>query len=89
MRAEARAPGAMLSVIDEGPGIPPAERARVLQRFYRVLGTGERGGGLGLSIAERIAAIHGASLELGEGPGGRGLAVRVAFPGRPPRAGSA
>jgi len=89
VRAEARAPGALLSVTDEGPGIPPAERARVLDRFYRVLGTSAPGAGLGLSIAARIAALHGASLELGEGPGGRGLAVRVAFPGRPPRAGSA
>jgi two-component system sensor histidine kinase QseC len=82
--AEARAPLVVLSVSDEGPGIPPSERARVLDRFYRVLGTSEPGVGLGLSIVARIAALHGASLELGDGPGGRGLTVRVSFPAEPP-----
>ena len=85
VRVDARPPGAVLSVTDEGPGIAPAERARVLDRFFRALGTSEPGVGLGLSIATRIAALHGASLELGEGPGGRGLAVRVDFPNDPAR----
>lgn len=76
----APAPGAVLRVSDEGPGIAPAERARVLDRFYRVLGTHQPGAGLGLSIVARIAALHGARLELGDGPGGRGLTARVSFP---------
>ena len=74
------AAGATLEVVDEGPGVAPQERARVLDRFYRVLGSEERGAGLGLSIVARIAALHGASLDLGEGPGGRGLSATVRFP---------
>ena len=72
---------ASLSVTDQGPGIPPEERARVGERFYRILGTEPSGSGLGLSIVERIAALHGARVALGEGPRGKGLRVTVAFPG--------
>ncbi len=70
---------ASLSVTDDGRGIPPEEREKVGQRFYRVLGTGESGSGLGLSIVYRIAEIHGAPVTLGDGPGGKGLRVVVAF----------
>ena len=75
-----RARGAVLSVSDKGPGIPIHERPKVGQRFYRILGSGESGSGLGLSIVNRIAELHGAAMELREGPKGRGLEVRVAFP---------
>jgi two-component system sensor histidine kinase QseC len=71
---------AWLEVEDNGPGIPPGERERVFQRFYRVLGSGESGCGLGLSIVRRIAELHGAQVELGDGAGGRGLRARVWFP---------
>ena len=75
--------GTRLSVIDTGPGIPPAERDRVFERFYRgaaqEAGSGT-GSGLGLSIVRRIAAAHGATVSLDEGPDGRGLAVHVRFP---------
>ncbi|MBS1106915.1 MAG: integral rane sensor signal transduction histidine kinase [Deltaproteobacteria bacterium] len=71
---------AVLRVVDQGPGIPAAERARVRDRFYRGLGTGESGAGLGLAIASRIAALHGAALELDEGPGARGLSVTLRWP---------
>ncbi|MFZ5956797.1 ATP-binding protein [Pseudomonas knackmussii] len=74
---------AILEVTDNGPGIPEAERARVLERFYR--GVGEKapqGSGLGLSIVARIAERHGARLALGAGAEGRGLQVRVYFPRR-------
>lgn len=71
---------ALLRVVDRGPGIPAAERSRVLDRFYRGLGTGESGAGLGLAIAARIAALHGAALDFDDGPGGRGLAVTVRWP---------
>ncbi len=74
------AAGASISVIDQGPGIPPDERDRVGERFYRILGTEASGSGLGLSIVQRIAAIHGARVTLGDGPGGKGLRVTVAFP---------
>ncbi|KAF1043944.1 sensor histidine kinase [Xylophilus sp.] len=68
-----------LEVEDDGPGIPPAERARVTQRFYRVRGTVGEGSGLGLAIADEIARVHGSALALGAGAHGRGLVVTAAF----------
>jgi len=69
-----------LSVEDNGPGIPPAERERVFERFHRVLGSGAEGCGLGLAIVHEIAQSHNAKTRLGPGPGGRGTLVTVAFP---------
>jgi two-component system sensor histidine kinase TctE len=69
-----------VEVEDDGPGIAPAERARVLQRFYRVPGTPGTGSGLGLAIVREIAAAHGASLAVSEGMGGRGCRVGITFP---------
>lgn len=73
----------VLGVTDNGPGIPEAERSRVFERFYRVLGSGEAGSGLGLSIVKRIADLHRGSITLAPGPDGRGLRVAVAFPAVP------
>jgi len=75
---------ARLIVTDDGPGIAPAERARVFDRFYRRAGTEPPGSGLGLAIVKAIADSHRATLTLGDGPGGRGLAVTVSFPGPVP-----
>jgi len=72
--------GAFVEVEDDGPGIPAPERERVLERFYRVPGTPGTGSGLGLAIVRDIATGHGASIELGEGAGGRGLRVALTFP---------
>ncbi|MBI3055113.1 MAG: sensor histidine kinase N-terminal domain-containing protein [Betaproteobacteria bacterium] len=69
-----------LSVEDNGPGIPPAGRERVFERFHRVLGSGAEGCGLGLAIVHEIAQSHNAKTRLGPGPGGRGTRVTVAFP---------
>lgn len=74
--------GVRLGVHDDGPGVAPAERARLGERFFRVLGTGQSGSGLGLSIVARIAALHGATLHFADGLDGRGLAVLLDFPGR-------
>lgn len=71
--------GVRLTVTDTGPGIPAAERTCVTERFRRLPGAPEGGAGLGLSIATRIASLHGARLELADGPGGVGLAVLVIF----------
>ena len=71
---------AELTVTDTGPGIPPEERARVFDRFYRRAGTAPPGSGLGLSIVRAIAEAHGATLTLTDGPDGRGLRVVVSFP---------
>ena len=71
---------ARLSVVDEGPGIPVADRGRVFDRFFRGTELDVPGSGLGLAIVKSIAERHLATIELDSGPGGRGLAVRVSFP---------
>jgi two-component system OmpR family sensor kinase/two-component system sensor histidine kinase QseC len=71
--------GVMLRVDDSGPGIPPAERERVFQRFYRGSDHGEPGSGLGLAIVANIAARHGASISLSDSPFG-GLRIELLFP---------
>ncbi|MGB6485342.1 MAG: ATP-binding protein [Steroidobacteraceae bacterium] len=71
---------ALIRVIDNGAGIAPEERERVFDRFYRKPGTRSPGSGLGLAIVKAIATAHGATVELGEGAAGRGLAVTVSFP---------
>jgi two-component system sensor histidine kinase TctE len=77
----------LLTVRDNGPGIPPAERQRVFERFYRVLGTEAEGSGLGLAIAREIAERSGGSIDLSDAPagspGGTGLLVTVRLPRRP------
>jgi two-component system OmpR family sensor kinase len=71
---------AVLEVCDTGPGIPPEERERVFDRFYRRGATDAPGSGLGLAIVRSIAERHGASVALQDGPEGRGLTARVRFP---------
>jgi two-component system OmpR family sensor kinase len=72
--------GAVLQVMDNGPGIPAEERERVFQRFYRRAGTEVPGSGLGLAIVRSIAERHRARVTLESGASGRGLNVRVVFP---------
>lgn len=72
--------GVVLEVCDDGPGIPVAERTRVLERFHRGSNQNESGSGLGLSIVKRIADQHDAVVSLGAGPDGKGLRVQVRFP---------
>jgi two-component system OmpR family sensor kinase len=69
-----------VTVEDSGPGIPPDERERVFDRFYRVPGSDAAGSGLGLAIIKAIAERHGATLTLGESPTLHGLAAVVTFP---------
>ncbi len=54
----------ILRIADTGPGIPEAERDRVFDPFYRVLGNDEMGSGLGLSIVRTIAERIGATVNL-------------------------
>ncbi|MGF9562059.1 sensor histidine kinase [Neorhizobium sp. JUb45] len=70
----------ILEVEDDGPGIPPGRRTQALTRFERGGWQDRPGSGLGLPIVEEVAALHGGSVELADGPGGRGLTVRVRFP---------
>jgi signal transduction histidine kinase len=60
-----------LSVDDDGPGIPEAERIRIFDRFHRVgIGRGDGGAGLGLSIVKAIAEAHGGRVDAGASPKG-------------------
>ncbi len=74
-------PGAELALIvtDQGPGVPADELPKLGERFYRAMGTGQSGSGLGLSIVKRVAELHRAGVSFGAGPGGKGLRVTVAF----------
>lgn len=75
--------GALLSVADDGAGVPPADRDKILKRFVRLESSRtSSGSGLGLSLVAAIARAHGAGLRL-SGPekedGVRGLKVTLAF----------
>jgi len=66
-------------VQDNGPGIPPAERSRVIERFYRLdQSRSLPGNGLGLSIVEATAALHWGKLELEDAM--PGLVARIVLP---------
>ncbi|MGH8698729.1 MAG: sensor histidine kinase, partial [Burkholderiales bacterium] len=66
-------------VLDTGPGIPAEERERVFDRFYRGRAAADAGSGLGLAIVREIARRHGATVELRDRDGGRGLCARLRF----------
>ena len=70
-----------IAVRDDGPGVDAAIRQRLTERFFRVLGQGQAGSGLGLSIVKRIADLHGIALAFGPGLDGRGLGVTLDWPG--------
>jgi len=69
----------VVQVEDSGPGIPPEERERVFDRFYRVAGSDAAGSGLGLAIIKAIAERHGASLALDASTRLGGLKAVVTF----------
>lgn len=75
------APGRRVLVVeDSGPGIPEAERTRVLDRFYRLPDAPSTGSGLGLAIAQSVAQMHGSALRLDASPSLGGLRVRLELP---------
>lgn len=85
VRAERDAQRVHLEVEDTGPGIPAAERGRVVERFYRILGREGDGSGLGLSIVREIAEQHGGTLTLDDHvyqqtPRLAGTLVRISLP---------
>jgi signal transduction histidine kinase len=71
--------GTTLSVADNGPGIPAAERERVLERFYRLdKSRSSKGTGLGLALVAAVANLHGAKLNLSDN--NPGLLATIDFP---------
>lgn len=82
VEVQVAAPGGVptLQVDDAGAGIPPAERERVFDRFYRRGLSDESGTGLGLAIVRGVAQRHGATVTLGDSPLG-GLRVKLRFGG--------
>jgi signal transduction histidine kinase len=60
---------ALLTVEDDGPGIPAKDAPHVFERFYRVEGSTARGSGLGLAIARELATVMGGNVELHVAPG--------------------
>lgn len=87
LRARRRSSGEVeYSVTDTGPGVPDADRERVVQRFVRLDNSRtEPGSGLGLSLVTAVAEAHGGRVQLDEGPGvfegfGPGLRVALVLP---------
>ena len=79
MSAEANGRWPRSSVTDRGPGVPAAERERVLDRFVRLEASrSEPGSGLGLSLVAAVARLHGGSLRLEDNE--PGLRVVLALP---------
>ena len=69
-----------LCVEDTGPGIPLAERSKVMERFYRMPGTPGDGSGLGLSIVQEVVARHQGQLDIGTPAGQHGTRICICFP---------
>src|SRR5262249_24037613 len=71
--------GAIISVADDGPGIPVEECQQVFNRFYRLEGSrGTPGNGLGLSLVAAVARLHGARIEMADNA--PGLKFKLLFP---------
>jgi two-component system sensor histidine kinase QseC len=69
----------ILTVMDNGPGIPEELRERVFERFFRVSGTKTTGSGLGLGIVMQIVKLHKAKIELLTPAHSHGLTVKITF----------
>jgi two-component system sensor histidine kinase TctE len=85
VRVRADAGHGIVEVEDTGPGIPPAERQQIFERFYRILGSAADGSGLGLAIVREIVVQHGAEIDVFNNPRAHtpqrpGSLFRVSFP---------
>ncbi|MFC8090319.1 sensor histidine kinase [Streptomyces sp. NPDC057301] len=79
VRVEPRGDEVVLSVDDEGPGMPDTDKSRAFDRFWRGRGlTGRAGSGLGLSVVKQLVTDDGGTVALGDAPGG-GLSVRISL----------
>lgn len=77
--------GPEVHVVDRGPGVPPQDRERVFEPFYRAPGTSASGHGLGLAIARRFLRAHGGDITLRDEGNGTRVVLSLAAP-PPPRA---
>lgn len=76
---------AIVSVVDQGPGVPDEEQGGMFERFSQG-DPRDRGAGLGLAIVDQVVELHDGRIEVTDAPGG-GTAVRLTFPKQgPPRA---
>ena len=77
LSAEARGGDVRIQVRDHGGGIPPADRARVFERFERAVGPGEQrsGFGVGLWIVRQLAEAMGGTVAIEDAPGGGALFI--------------
>jgi signal transduction histidine kinase len=73
--------GALVEVVDNGPGISPETMDRLFQPFFTT--KGERGTGLGLWVSQGIVRKHGGKLQLVNNNGARGTTARVFLASRP------
>lgn len=80
VRVAAQGGEARLVVVDNGPGIPAAERVRAGERFFRASNASQPGSGLGLAIVRSIAERHRGRLDVQAGSDGSGLSVAVVLP---------
>ncbi len=88
LRVSTDATHVRVEVEDTGPGIPPAERAHVLERFYRILGRDGEGSGLGLAIVREIAVAHRGEISIHDhvyhpAPRRAGTLIKLSFPRLP------
>ena len=82
VRVEQQEGKTVLTVEDAGPGMSEADLARLGERFFRVLGHGQTGSGLGWSIVKRIADVFDAQVTMSRSSRLGGLAVRVTWTGQ-------
>lgn len=85
-QAQGERAGVLVEFADSAPGVPPEQRERLFDRFYRVEASRSRasgGAGLGLAISSSIARAHGGHIEAADSPLG-GLSMRVWLPSLPP-----
>ncbi|MGA8260450.1 MAG: ATP-binding protein [Arenicellales bacterium] len=72
----------VIDVIDQGPGIPEADREKIFEMFQSAHDSksGREGAGLGLAICRGLIGAHGGAIEARPGPGGKGACLRVTLP---------
>jgi signal transduction histidine kinase len=75
-------PNGAVTVTDQGPGIPAADRERIFDRFWRGKGSPSLGAGLGLAIVMETMKAHGGSVVVDDAPGG-GARFTLSFPTQP------